>query len=36
MREASSRVIVRELLERADRALYKAKGQGKRRVEADQ
>jgi diguanylate cyclase (GGDEF)-like protein len=31
-----SGVTVRELLERADRALYKAKGQGKRRVEADQ
>lgn len=31
-----SSVTVRELLERADRALYKAKGQGKRRVEADQ
>ncbi|WP_371818882.1 GGDEF domain-containing protein [Achromobacter sp. SD115] len=31
-----SGVAVRELLERADMALYKAKGQGKRRVEADQ
>ncbi len=31
-----SGVTVRDLLERADMALYKAKGQGKRRVESDQ